>query len=310
MTETTNSNPVEATRKALADALRKEIDAHRVTWSAHGGGGASLVRIGMRRALDIVKTAPVPVPHPELGAPMPPHRPEPSYDERPADGLTQQQLDGFACVECGVDAQLVPSMVPAGYVAGSGQLFRCSDAAACPPPVPGHMRARLLWGDLDAHADPAKVARHVDAMASPAPELAPAAPVLPGTVWVVRATGGPVHPAEGVYLSDVAALAAARVIAGEDTTGRPGDDGGVMGVRTVRGQVEAKIFGLPLHTDDTPHGLPVVGQAAVTAALDGPLPRDMPEDAAPRLSFGDALASFFAYIDGDEDDDTTEGGAR
>ncbi|UGQ09118.1 hypothetical protein LO772_19365 [Yinghuangia sp. ASG 101] len=53
-----------------------------------------------------------------------------SWSARSGDGLTARQLDGFACVGCGTEQRPGLAFIPAGYVAGSGQLFRCADG--CP----------------------------------------------------------------------------------------------------------------------------------------------------------------------------------
>lgn len=92
-------------------------------------------------------------------------------------------------------------------------------------------------------------------------------PTLPSTVYVVRAYVVP-HAAEGVYLSDAAAEAAAHVIAGEGANTHP-QVGNFTMVCGPHGGIRASINALPLHTDDTPgHGLPVVGVDAVADALD------------------------------------------
>lgn len=52
------------------------------------------------------------------------------YGEVPRGTLSQPQLDGFACVECGAGQGPGMAFIPAGFVRGSGQVFRCADE--CP----------------------------------------------------------------------------------------------------------------------------------------------------------------------------------
>lgn len=106
--------------------------------------------------------------------------------------------------------------------------------------------------------------RIVEAARVPAPLVVPS---LPDTVYVVRATYDP-HPAEGVYLSHAAAEAAAYAIAGDAARLYPSGAQGFTAVVTAAGDIAASVIAQPLHTDVAPpHGLPVVDQAAVEAAL-------------------------------------------
>lgn len=97
---------------------------------------------------------------------------------------------------------------------------------------------------------------------------APAAPQLPGTVYVV--SGGVAGEPHGAYADRDQAIAAARDLIREDAD-RPGvitwtfDD--ACGHATVHGPGPVvRITPVPLHAAS--HGLPVVGQDAVEAALD------------------------------------------
>jgi hypothetical protein len=143
-----------------------------------------------------------------------PVRPEALFGLRTGEGLTQQQLDGMACVECGVDERRVPSMVPAGYVANSGQVFRCADG--CAPAAP-ELPPSVAWVD-EMDADDASDFFDDVRRAAASYDLDGLSKAL-STYWVIA-------------MGDRAQQAA------------PGPE-------------------------TPPHGLPVVDQAAVTAALDG-----------------------------------------
>lgn len=43
-------------------------------------------------------------------------------------GVTDAQLDGWACIKCGIDLRTVPESVPAGF-GPRGQLFVCPEHA-------------------------------------------------------------------------------------------------------------------------------------------------------------------------------------
>ncbi|MFE3197196.1 hypothetical protein [Embleya sp. NPDC059237] len=59
-----------------------------------------------------------------------------------ADGLTRAQLDGVACVLCGVEPRV---STPVGRIDGGGQAFAC--APACAPVVPGTRVCGQCVGD-------------------------------------------------------------------------------------------------------------------------------------------------------------------
>lgn len=78
--------------------------------------------------------------------------PRPYFGEFTRGGLSQTQLDGFACVECGAGQGPGVAFIPAGYVLGAGRVFQCADKCPVAPVEPTPRRELLDHIDPEAGA--------------------------------------------------------------------------------------------------------------------------------------------------------------
>ncbi|MCF2531717.1 hypothetical protein [Yinghuangia soli] len=143
----------------------------------------------------------------------------------------------------------------------------------------------------------------------PPPELGPA---MPTTAYIVWAMDPDKQASEGLYWTRTAAYAAALTIAGAGARTVPYEHGRGAVVYTAFPELRmvASVTEMPVHRDVPAHGLPVVDQAAVVAALDdlgaAPVQDGCYSDPAVRNAIAAHLATVDPY-DGMTNDDIGEG---